>query len=191
MNCGLGPVDLLRLKIDDFLFDHQHEQADQFGLPPNDRHAYLQVVRLRTGMFCEWMLWDETVDVVRRAIQRSASLNSDYLFVTNNGERLLREGVRNPSSPIQYRYRRLINRVQVDRPTFRPFPFGSLRRSVAEMILPFASSETVGLYLGHSSQSVNNLHSAAPFGLLHRALREVRCQLKSVLTNQNKNGEVT
>jgi|GEM_PF-5026573 len=179
LNCGLHAVDLLRLKAGDFLFDHQHEKASQFGFASSECHSFLRLVRPHTRVYCEWLLWNETASSVRRANEHAHSMQADHLFLSSDGRPLLREEVKNPSAPIAIRYRRLANRVCADRPSFRGLPFSALERTGGEMLRQIASTEVVGLYLGHSVPHERLFNR--PFGHLHQSLLEMRRVLEPVL----------
>ena len=173
MNCGMNAAGLLRLRITDFLFDHEHEDAERIGLSSDERHSFLRFVRPRTDQFFEWILWPETVVVVRQAVDRSRSLDIETLFVTKDGRPLPRDDDRDPGACLRNRFRRIVSRVQKDRPEFPSLPFGTLRRSMAELIRRTATSEITGLYLGHGGKPEFDSCRHRPFGELHRALMEI------------------
>lgn len=89
LNCAMGAAELGRITLDDILLNHQHEHARKLYFESSDADSFLRFLRPKTGVFGEWLLWEETVVMLRWGIERAKALKSPILFVSENGTPLL------------------------------------------------------------------------------------------------------
>jgi len=178
LNCAMGAAELGRLTLDDILIEHAHEHAQRLHFNSTRADSFVRFLRPKTGVFGEWLLWDETVAMLRWGIERAKALKSDILFVSDQGKPLYRENTKNPHSNFSNAWNDLIKRVKKSEPTFRYLPFGTLRDTLPDTLRQLFKDEVATLSLAHGSPLVGDslleCYASKPFGRLHDALRELR-----------------
>lgn len=174
MNCGMGPAEMGRLERSNFILEGNGEFA--IDLLPGE--GILRFVRPKTGVFGEWLLWPETVEVVKSAIARSKELGSELLFVSNAGHPMWRESA-NSSSAFHSQWLRLLKGVENhDVPKL---PFSTIRKQMAEQIRREDGDELARKFRGHIGNAGLIDHFCVErFRPLHEALRKMRIALASV-----------
>jgi len=175
MNCGMGPAEMGRLDRSNFILEGNGEFA--IDLLPGE--GILRFVRPKTGVFGEWLLWPETVEVVKSAIARSEELGSELLFVSNDGTPMWKDDVSNPSSRISHLWNRLLTAVEDH--SVPKMPFSTIRKQMAERIRREHGDEAARTFLGHLGSAGHFDHFFVDrFRPLPEALRQVRSSLASV-----------
>jgi len=175
MNCGLGPAEMGRLERSNFILDGSGEFA--IDLLPGE--GILRFVRPKTGVFGEWLLWPETVEVVKSAITRAEELGSALLFVSDDGTPMWKSQSENPSSAIRNQWHRLLKAVEDH--GVPKLPFSTIRKQMAERIRQEHGDEVARRFLGHMGNGVSiNHYIADRFRPLHEALQQMRVSLASV-----------
>lgn len=175
MNCGLGAADMGRLKLSDFQFGDNDDLSTK--LEANE--GMLRFVRPKTDVYCEWLLWPETVEVAKWAIARAEELGAELVFVSDKGTPIWSSGSRNPASAFRNRWNQLLDFVD-DYPVPR-LPFGTLRKQMADLLHREQGSDVAETFLGHASVVANRFCCFdRRFRHLHEALRELRASLAPV-----------
>lgn len=170
MNCGMGAAEMGRLKRNDFNLNDNGECA--IDLLPGE--GILRFVRPQTGVYCEWLLWPETVEAVKWAIDRASETNSDLLFVTDDGNSMWKDQSANPSSRFTHLWQSLLRSVEgygIPR-----LPLTTVRKGIAKKIRSEHGDDIARVFLGHVSPQ---------FRQLHEALRRIRSSLAMVFENSD------
>ena len=185
VNCGMGAAELGRLTVDDFLFDHKHEYADHLSFESSKADNFIRLLRRKTGVFGEWLLWPETVEMVRWGFSRSDALSSNLLFVSQKGRPWYDESAsRNPQAKFTNVFNRLIYRIQKSDPSFRRLSFGSLRKTLPSLLRARHSSEMASICLAHGStfkgDELLDCYTDKPFGRFHQQMREAHSMVDAM-----------
>ncbi|MCH7686438.1 MAG: hypothetical protein IH899_07125, partial [Planctomycetes bacterium] len=65
INCAFGAAEIGRLTIDEVLFNHDHEYPERLNFETTKEDSFIRVMRPKSGVFGEWLLWPETADILR------------------------------------------------------------------------------------------------------------------------------
>jgi integrase len=144
-------------------------------------------IRSKSKVYGEWLLWDETLEVLRWALARKKEIgsSSDVLMVTQQGTPLntITKGG-NRSARIPNLWGKYLSYLQKKVPGFKKLPPKQLRKIGADFIRKVANGEIAALFLAHGSpvksDPLANDYSNKPFPQLHQALAVVRKQLSPV-----------
>ena len=184
LNCAMGAAELGRLERSEVVLNHRHEHADRLHFASTASDSFIRLLRPKTGVFGEWLLWDETVAMVRWGLDRARRIGSDLLFVSERGEPWYSEGAKNPRAKFANVWTRLLDRVRKSHPEFRRLPFGTLRDTLPDTLRHRHESELAHLCLAHGTpfkgDSLLECYGNKPFGRLHTALRELRSHFAPV-----------
>jgi hypothetical protein len=184
LNCAMGAAELGRLVESDFIFRQSHQYTDRLHFHSTPEDSFARFLRPKTHVFGEWLLWDETVQMVEWGLRAARRLKSDILFVSDRGRPLYRERTQNPHSKFSNVWNSLIRRVQKSDPGFRRLPVGTLRDTLPDLLRHRYSDEIASLSLAHGSpfhgDSLLECYGNKPFGRLHTALRELRAHFAPV-----------
>ncbi|QDV36368.1 hypothetical protein [Tautonia plasticadhaerens] len=173
LNCAYGADQAGRLRI-----GHLHLKDE--GL------SYIRRVRRKKKTRSIHLLWRQTADGLRWALERRKSQpsDSDILLLTEKNLPYWRKTKGgNRSNAIPRLWDDLLKRVLRDHPNFPRLPFNSLRDTSADMIRRLAGEEVASLHLAHKHQSKDeNLgRYTNPVRKRHfRALRRLERKLESV-----------
>lgn len=139
---------------------------------------YIKRHRKKTGVYGEWLLWNETFWGLHWYIQdkRPAS-QSPYVFVTANGNSYFQRTVSgNPNQRIANLWKKLLDRVCKDHKDFPRLSFNKLRKTSGNMIRQIASGETMRVFQSRG-KAVKNDDQAERYS--DRAFKRVfRAQLR-------------
>lgn len=178
LNCGLRPADMGRLTAKNVAF--VDVTADKPHLP--DGSAILQIDDTVTDLHREYVLWPETLELLRWAIERADKLGQHKLFVTDSGKSMLDTASRNSSAAMTIRFKRLVNRVRKVDPEFPSLNLTSIRLLGYELVCSIAGFEVGSLFLGHAPAlpASAKFYVARPFARLHSALLDIRNQVEAI-----------
>jgi len=175
MNCGMGPAEMGRLERTNLILDGSGEFV--IDLLPGE--GILSFNRPKTGVYCEWLLWPETVEVVKSAITRAEELGSTLLFVSDDGTPMWKSQLENPSSAIRNQWHRLLKAVEDQ--GVPKLPFSTIRKQMAERIRREHGDDVARTFLGHMGNAVAiNFYVVDRFRPLHEALRLLRSSMASI-----------
>lgn len=185
LNCGMGAAELGRLRAKDFLLHHRHEFADRLGFDSTEADSFIRFLRPKTGVFGEWFLWPETVEMVRWGFVRSNEVGSELLFVSEKGCPWYNERAsRNPQAKFTNVLNNLIRRIRKSESQFRRLAFGTLRDTLPNMLRRNHSSEMASICLAHGStyksDSLIDCYTDKPFGRFHDLMRESRNMVEAM-----------
>jgi hypothetical protein len=176
LNCAMGAAELGRLVKDDFFLRSPHPYAAKFGFVSTAADSYARYFRPKTGVFGEWLLWPETVQMVEWGLARAKKIGTDLLFVSREGEPLYDERMQNAQQRFQNMWTRLKERVRRSA-SIPDLPFGSLRDALPDLIRQQFSDELASVMLNHGTpckaDSLLECYANKPFGRLHEALRKL------------------
>ena len=185
LNCGMGAAELGRLRVHDFLLHHRHEFAERLGFDSTEADSFIRFLRPKTGVFGEWLLWPETVEMVRWGFARSEEIGSELLFVSTEGSPWYNDRAkRNPQAKFANVFNALIRRIQKSDSTFRRLAFGTLRDTLPNMLRRNHSSEMASICLAHGStyksDKLLDCYTDKPFGRFHELMREARSMVEAM-----------
>ncbi len=174
LNCAMGAAELGRLVIDDFCVDQPHPFAKKLGIHSTAADCFLRYFRPKTGVFGEWYLWPETVELVRRAIERSKAIGSDLIFCRETGTPLYDERLKKPDAGFANLWGYCRKRSKIT----KKLPFGSLRDTLPDHFRGTCDNpEIASICLTHGTPGVDKLidcYANKPFGQLHEAIKKSR-----------------
>jgi len=194
LNCGLKGSEQGTLLLDHIFLDRPHPKAryllqvSKFECGPDER--FIIYSRNKSKVYGEFLLWPQTVEVIKWAIERrnrivkEKGLKYRNLLITEHGTlfRRLTEGGKNQSQTFGNKWDALIKRVQKNEPTFPYFPFSSLRQTASDLVRQVADGEVSATFLMHGKpvkeDDLIDLYTKRPFGKLHVALRQLQADLQ-------------
>lgn len=133
LNCGFGGAEQGTIHLQEIYLCQPHPYADVLDFKSSTEDSFIKRVRLKTGVYGEHLLWPQTVEAIRWAIdrrQRQGDATPDaLLLLTDEGNPFFRrtEG-NNPGRTFQNKWNGLTRRVQSDYPDFPWLSFGKLPR---------------------------------------------------------------
>jgi hypothetical protein len=179
LNCGMGAAELGRIRAHDILLFHKHEFAETLNFSSTDEDCFIRYLRPKTKVFGEWLLWPETVQMMRWGLERSDRIGSDLLFVSEGGRPWYNEQHnKNPQAKFTNLFNRIIERTRKSDANFRRLPFGTLRDTLPNILRTRHSSEMASLCLAHGStfrgDKLIDCYTNKPFGRFHDLMRTAR-----------------
>jgi hypothetical protein len=202
INCGLKGAEQGTLLTDHIFLekrpDAQHihpnarylKEVAKFECRPDER--FVLYSRNKSKVYGEFLLWPQTVEVIRWAIQRrdrivqEKGLKYRNLLITKNGALFYRltSGSKNRSQIFGNKWNSLISRVQKNEDGFPYFPFSSLRDTASDLVRQLAGGEASATFLMHGQpvkeDDLIDLYTKRPFGNVFHALRQLQEDLKPV-----------
>jgi len=184
LNCAMGAAELGRLTAQDILLDHEHEYADRLHFESTDQDGFIRFLRPKTEVFGEWVLWPETIRMIRWGLERSRRIGSDLLLVSERGMPWYREHATNAQYHFANAWTRLLNRVRKSDPEFPILPFGTLRDTVPDLFRHTESDELATICLAHGQpfhgDNLLECYGNRPYGRLHEAIRRSHAHFSPV-----------
>ncbi len=185
VNCAFGAAELGRLSIKDIMLFHRHEFAERSNFATSSNDSFVRIVRWKSGMFGEWLLWSETADALHWGIQRAQRLGSEIVVCRDSGAMLYQEKNQNPAAGFNNRWCRLLKRVIKDNPEFPYYSFRTLRKTLPDTLRHKYSDDLASIALAHKTtykpDSLLEAYGNKPFGRLHTAIRELREHFRPML----------
>ncbi len=165
-------------------------EVAKFRCEPDDR--FILYSRNKTKVYGEFLLWPQTSEGLRWAIERRNAIcsklriNKRNLLLTKEGLPFFRQtqGQKNRSQIFSNKWKALTDRIRKDHPEFPKYSFSTLRDTGANLIRNIADGEVSALYLCHGQpvkkDQLLELYTNRPFGKLFMALRKLGEELKPV-----------
>lgn len=186
VNCAFGAAEIGRLVSGEVLLNHRHEYADRLQFKSSEADSFVRLIRPKSKMFGEWLLWAETASSLSWAIERSKNLGTSFLVVSDEGKRLYDEKRKNPQAVIAKCWKKLVEKVCNSHPDFPTLPYGSLRDTMPDTLRHRGEDTLASICLAHkTSYKADNLLEAygnKPFGRLHLNIRELRQRFEPMLS---------
>lgn len=194
LNCGLKGAEQGTLLLDHIFLNQEHPNARylreiaKFDCRPEDR--FILYRRNKSKVYGEFLLWPQTVEILRWAVERQRSICSKLglpfrnLLVTKKGTLFYRltSGKKNQSQIFGNRWDALIKRVRKDHADFPDYSFTSLRDTAGDLVRHVAGGEVSAVFLMHGQPVVEDnlldLYTNRPFGKVFEALRTLQERLK-------------
>jgi hypothetical protein len=178
LNCAFGAAEAGRLTVDELLFNHEHEYSERLAFETTSEDSFIRLRRPKSSMFGEWLLWPETVKMLRWGVTRCQELRSVFVICKDDGEMLYNEKARNAQRPFASIWNDLVARARKSDSSLPKLPFGSLRDTLPDRIRHKYYDELASICLAHkTSYKADRLLDAygnKPFGRLHTAIRQLR-----------------
>jgi len=184
LNLAMGAAEVGRLRISDFLLNHEHEYQRKLKFESTKEDSFCRMFRPKNKVFCEMLLWPEVVPWVRWGIDRAKRLKTDVIFCNDKGDPLYVEDAANP----QYQFANMWSDVieKLANEDFPKLPFGSLRDTLPDELQQVYTDEIASLSLAHGKRigadTLLDCYANRPFGKLHKAIRATRTFFLPVLT---------
>lgn len=199
LNCGAGASEIAGLLLREICLRQAHPCAKFLRFDSDDQDSFIKGPRPKTGVYGEFLLWQETVRAVEWALARRqkqtrvttgplkgmdiAPTPDSHLFLTEQGYDLTRHTAGgNRIQRIPNIWDALIRRVRKDHPDFRKLSFGKLRKTAGDLVKQFSDGEVAGVFLRHGkvvkTDDLLDLYTNRPYGKMFRALREVEKYLQ-------------
>jgi hypothetical protein len=193
LNCGFGAAEQGRLRLRQLYLNQQHPHADLiqrvYGFESSPHDSFLFGARPKSGVYGEWYLWSQTVEVLKWARQKRERIGnaaSDGLLIVNERGRPFfhQTAGGNRGQTFTRRWSDLTTRIRSDHPGFPTLSFGKLRKSAGDLVRDVASGEIASVFLCHGhpvkTDDLLDLYTNRPFGKVFEAIREVEKRLKPV-----------
>ena len=199
LNCAAGNSEIAGLLLREIYLREAHPHADFLRFASSEQDCFIKGPRPKTGVYGEFLLWQETVRAVEWAIVRRQKQTritqgpqkgvditptpDSHLFLTEQGYPLTRQtSGGNRIQRIPNIWDGLLRRVRKDHPDFRKLSFGKLRKTAGDLVKHFSNGEVAGVFLRHGNvvktDDLLDLYTNRSFGKLFRALREVEKHLQ-------------
>ncbi|QGJ70854.1 Resolvase helix-turn-helix domain protein [Planctomycetales bacterium 10988] len=195
LNCGFGGAEQGSIHLQEISLCQPHPFADVLGFQTSPDDSFIKRVRLKSGVYGEHLLWPQTAEVVRWAInrrQKQGDATPDaFLLLTDEGNPFFRrtEG-NNPGRTFQNKWNGPTRRIQADYPEFPWLSFGKLRKTAGNLVRRHAGGEVARIFLCHGkpvpSDELLDLYTNRPFGEVFEALRSLQEQLQPVFDSAPK-----
>ncbi len=195
LNCGFGGAEQGTIHLQEVALCQPHPFADVLRYETSEDDSFIKRVRLKSGVYGEHLLWPQTVEVMRWAINRrqkqGGATPDALLLLTDEGNPFFRrtEG-NNPGRTFQNKWNGLTLRIQSDYPEFPWLSFGKLRKTSSSLVRREAGGEVAGVFLCHgnpvSSDDLLDVYTNRPFGKVFDALRALGEQLQPVFDSAPK-----
>ncbi len=193
INCGFGAAEQGRLTMGQLYLHQCHPHADLirrvYGVESGPHDSYILGARPKSGVYGEWYLWPQTVEVLKWARQKRERLGNatptSLLVVNERGRPFFHQtSGGNRGQTFNRRWADLTHRIQADYPDFPSLSFGKLRKTAGDLIRDVASGEISRVFLCHGhpvpTDDLLDLYTNRPFGKVFEALRELQRKLQPV-----------
>ena len=196
LNCGFKGAEQGTLRFEHLFLDRPHPHAAMIGevaryeLRPDDR--FLLYSRHKSKVYGEFLLWPQTLDGLRWAVERQKRIcsrqriESSQLLLTEQGIPFFRrtESKKNRSQIFSNKWAGLIGRIRKDYPDFPRHSFTTLRDTAANRVRHIAGGEVASVFLLHGEpvkkDNLLDLYTNRPFGVVFNALRQIEEDLRPV-----------
>lgn len=191
LNCGFGLAEIASLTIEDVCLFQGHSPQDQELLhyETTDRDSFIKRVRGKSGVYGEFLLFEQTVQGLQWAMERRRKQSpldpASPLFLNGQGERYdkpTKNGHRNQQVPNQFA--RLQKRIRKAGHEVSSLSFGKLRKTAGDLIRRLSDGEVAGVFLCHGqpvqSDDLSDVYTNRPFGKVFAAIRRAEEHLQSV-----------
>jgi transposase len=191
LNCGFGAAESGTLRINEIHLFQPHPDARHMGFESSSADSFIFRVRLKNRVYGQHLLWPQTVDAIRWAMDRRSGLGDvspeSLLLVSNRGLPLFR-ATRGGNSGQRIKNiwgHGLLKRVCRDYPEFRRLSFGKLRKTASSLVRRFGGGgPTAGVFLCHGhpvkSDRLLDIFAERNFARVFRAIRQVEEYLRPV-----------
>jgi len=199
LNCGAGNSELANLLLSEIVLRERHPYAKILHFESSVEDSFIKGPRPKTGVYGEFLLWPQTIQVVEWAIERRqrqtrisagplagkdiTATPDSHLILTEQGyplTRLTQGGNRNQRLPNIWSG--LLRRVRKDHGDFRLLSFGKIRKTAGNLVKQFSDGEIAGVFLRHGNvvktDDLIDLYTNRPFGKVFEALRRVERYLQ-------------
>jgi len=196
LNCGFKGAEQGTLLLDHVFLDTPHPNArylkdiQKYECRTGDR--FILYKRNKTKVYGEFLLWPQTIELLRWAAERQARICSERaltcrnLLITDRGTLFYRltSGKKNQSQIFGNKWDAWIKRIRKDHADFPDYSFSSLRDTASDMVRHVSDGEISSVFLLHGqpvkSDDLLEIYTNRPFGKVFDALRQLEQDLKKV-----------
>jgi integrase len=168
LNTGAGIAEIASLQTNEIHLDKSHRK---YGTPGN----WIMRIRLKTGVYGEWRLWDQTVEAIRWYLGVRPKNGQTALVLTEDGDPVLDQTAGgNRAQTIPNTWGRVVARVRkLEDKEFRKLSFNKLRKTAINAIRDIAGGEVAGVFACHGkpvpTDGLLDLYSNRDFRRVHDA----------------------
>jgi hypothetical protein len=193
LNCGFGAAEQGRIALKNLHLNQTHPNAELLsslqGYQSNDNDSFLCMLRPKSGVYAEWRLWPQTVEVIKWARKRREEIGNAgpdaLLLITERGTPFLKQSSGgNRSQNFNRRWSDLTKRVKADFPNFPVLSFGKLRKTAGNLVRVIADGEISGVFLCHGkpveTDDLSDVYTDRPFAKVFEALSRLEAKLTPV-----------
>jgi integrase len=164
LNCGFAHSEICSLRHDEIAWEA--------------KRATIKRVRRKNRVYSQFALWPETITAIKWLTAQQKNIppqDAPYVMITPAGRRFGRQH-------IGHLWNRLLDRVQVDHPTFRRLSFKHLRKTAGQLVRERSDGEISGVFLSHGravvSDDLADVYTNRPFGKVAATLEQVHRDLQ-------------
>jgi uncharacterized protein YerC len=178
LNCGYGQAEIATLQQAEVHTNQAHGHYPISG-------SFIKAVRLKSGVYGEWKLWDMTERGLCWWAGQRPQTAETALVVTKSGKTLSAPTKgNNRNGRIPSAWAGLTKRIRKDLPSFPRLSFNKLRKTAGNLIRQAAGGEVAGVFLCHGqpvkTDDLAELYTDRPFEKVFEALAAVREKLAPV-----------
>jgi hypothetical protein len=168
LNTGAGIAEIATLQTNEIRLNQQHRKYGDTG-------NWIMRIRLKTSVYGEWKLWDQTVDAIQWYMGVRPKSGKTALVLTEDGEPVADQtNGGNRAQTIPNTWGRVTQRVRkLEDKEFRKLSFNKLRKTAINAIRDLADGETAGVFACHGkpvpSDGLLDLYSNRDFRRVHTA----------------------
>jgi Sigma-70, region 4 len=168
LNTGAGIAEVASLQTNEIRLDQPHRKFGETG-------NWIMRIRLKTSVYGEWKLWDQTADAIRWYMGVRPKSGQTALVLTEDGEPVADQtNGGNRAQTIPNTWGRVTLRVRkLEDEEFRKLSFNKLRKTAINAIRDIAGGETAGVFACHGkpvpSDGLLDLYSNRDFRRVHDA----------------------
>jgi hypothetical protein len=168
LNTGAGIAEVASLQTSEVRLDQPHRKYGGAG-------SWVMRIRLKSGVYGEWRLWDQTADAIRWYLGVRPPSDRTELILTKGGEPVLDQtSGGNRAQTIPNAWARLTDRVrELEDRGFRKLSFNKLRKTAINAIRDIAGGEVAGVFACHGkpvpADGLLDFYSNRDFRRVHEA----------------------
>ncbi len=168
LNTGAGIAEIATLQMGEIRLNQPHRKYGDAG-------NWIMRIRLKSCVYGEWKLWDQTVDAIRWYMGVRPQSGRTSLVLTQDGEPVADQtNGGNRAQTIPNTWARLTQRVRkLEDKGFRKLSFNKLRKTAINAIRDIAGGETAGVFACHGkpvpTDGLLDLYSNRDFRRVHDA----------------------
>ena len=190
LNCGFAVSEFGTLRLNQIFLHQLHGFDKLINYQSNQEQSWIKRVRLKSKVYGEWLLWPQTVEAIKWAIERrkkQPEFRPDALLSLT--ERNLpyygqTDGGNNASRISKLWYQGLLERISKDNRKFPRLSPKSLRKTAGNIMRDIAGGEIMGVFLAHGqpvrTDDLAEQYSNRPFGKLFEHLETMHRRLQPV-----------
>lgn len=190
MNCGFAVAEFGSLRLNQIFLHQKHGWDSHINYESRPDQSWIKRIRLKNGVYGEWLLWPHTVTAIEWAIERRKSqpgfAPDAILMLTQRGLPYIGQtkGGNHSTRISSLWYGHLLKRVKTktNNEEFRSLPPKSLRKTSGNMIRDIADGEVMAVFHTRGqavkTDDLAEIYSNRPFRKVFEAIEEMGRRLQ-------------